>query len=228
MGSAVTKQSQRDLWWRDLVNALPAAIYATDASGRITFYNEAAAALWGCRPEIGKSEWCGSWKLYWPDGTPLPHDECPMAVALKTGPPRQRRGGRGRAARRHARAVHALSDAAARRLRQDHRRREHAGRSHRAHGRRAGARHLAAIVESSDDAIVSKTSTASSPAGTRARSGCSATRPTRSSASRSRSSFRRSATTRNLEFSRASGAASASITMRPFASARTAAWSKSR
>lgn len=67
----------------ELLEALPGAIYTTDASGRITFYNEAAAALWGCRPELGKSEFCGSWKLYWPDGTPLPHDECPMALALK-------------------------------------------------------------------------------------------------------------------------------------------------
>ena len=69
--------------WHDLVNALPAAIYITDARGRITFYNEAAATMWGCRPELGKSEFCGSWKLYWSDGTPLPHDECPMALALK-------------------------------------------------------------------------------------------------------------------------------------------------
>ena len=67
----------------DVIRALPAAIYTTDANGRITFYNEAAAELWGCRPEIGKSEFCGSWKLYWPDGSPLPHGECPMAVALK-------------------------------------------------------------------------------------------------------------------------------------------------
>jgi PAS domain S-box-containing protein len=67
----------------DVIRALPAAIYTTDAVGRITFYNEAAAELWGCRPEIGKSEFCGSWKLYWPDGSPLPHGECPMAVALK-------------------------------------------------------------------------------------------------------------------------------------------------
>ena len=66
-----------------LIKALPAAIYTTDADGRITFFNEAAAELWGCRPEIGKSEFCGSWKLYWPDGRPLPHGECPMAVALK-------------------------------------------------------------------------------------------------------------------------------------------------
>ena len=72
-----------DLRWRELVNALPTAIYMTDTVGRITFFNEAAAALWGTEPEIGKSEWCGSWKLYHPDGTPLPHDQCPMAIALK-------------------------------------------------------------------------------------------------------------------------------------------------
>ena len=74
---------QRDLSFRDLLEALPAAIYTTDAAGRITYFNHAAAELWGVRPELGTSEWCGSWKLYWPDGTPLPHDQCPMAVALK-------------------------------------------------------------------------------------------------------------------------------------------------
>ena len=52
-----------DRVWRDLVNALPAAIYITDATGRIIFCNEAAVTLWGCRPELGKSEFCGSWKL---------------------------------------------------------------------------------------------------------------------------------------------------------------------
>jgi len=69
--------------FRELLEALPAAIYTTDAAGRITFYNQAALEMWGCRPELGKSEWCGSWRLYWPDGTPMRHDECPMAVALK-------------------------------------------------------------------------------------------------------------------------------------------------
>ncbi len=68
---------------RDFLEALPAAVYTTDAAGRITFYNEPAAVLWGCRPELGRSEWCGSWRLYWPDGRSLPHDQCPMAVALK-------------------------------------------------------------------------------------------------------------------------------------------------
>jgi PAS domain S-box-containing protein len=68
-----------------LIQALPAAIYTTDASGHITFYNEAAAELWGCRPELGRSKFCGSWKLYWSDGRPLPHDECPMALVLERG-----------------------------------------------------------------------------------------------------------------------------------------------
>jgi PAS domain S-box-containing protein len=66
-----------------LLQALPVAVYTTDAAGHITFYNDAAAELWGVHPELGKSEFCGSWKLYWPDGTPLPHHECPMALALK-------------------------------------------------------------------------------------------------------------------------------------------------
>jgi len=65
-----------------LLDALPVAVYITDPAGRITFYNEAAAELWGRRPELG-SEWCGSWRLYWPDGAPMAHGECPMAVALK-------------------------------------------------------------------------------------------------------------------------------------------------
>jgi PAS domain S-box-containing protein len=72
---------------RQALDALPAAVYVTDAAGRITYYNEAAAALWGCRPTLGHDQWCGSWKLFWPDGRPLPHDQCPMAVALREGRP---------------------------------------------------------------------------------------------------------------------------------------------
>lgn len=74
---------ERERRFRELLDALPAAIYTTDAAGRVTYYNDAAAALWGQRPPLGSSEWCGSWKQYWPDGTPMLHDQCPMAVALK-------------------------------------------------------------------------------------------------------------------------------------------------
>jgi len=56
-----------DEYFRKIVDELPAAVYTTYAQGHITYFNEAAAALWGHRPELGKSEWCGSWKLFWPD-----------------------------------------------------------------------------------------------------------------------------------------------------------------
>ena len=72
---------------RALVEALPAAIYTTDPEGRITFYNKAAAALAGRKPVIGRDEWCVTWRLYAPDGTPLAHDSCPMAVALRENRP---------------------------------------------------------------------------------------------------------------------------------------------
>jgi PAS domain S-box-containing protein len=70
-----------------VVDLLPAAIYITDADGCITYYNEAAVELWGHRPPLGESHWCGSWRLYHLDGTPLPHDECPMALAIKENRP---------------------------------------------------------------------------------------------------------------------------------------------
>jgi PAS domain S-box-containing protein len=72
---------------REVLDALAVAVYVTDALGNITYYNDAAADLWGHRPELGQAHWCGSWKLYWPDGSPLPHDQCPMAVALREGRP---------------------------------------------------------------------------------------------------------------------------------------------
>jgi PAS domain S-box-containing protein len=72
---------------QELLAALPAAIYTTDTEGKITYYNEAAVEFAGRRPIVGSDEWCVSWKLYWPDGTPLPHDQCPMALALRENRP---------------------------------------------------------------------------------------------------------------------------------------------
>ncbi len=71
--------------FREMIDALPAAIYTTDAEGRLTHFNPAAVELSGRTPRLGTDQWCVSWKLYYPDGAPMPHDECPMAVALKEG-----------------------------------------------------------------------------------------------------------------------------------------------
>jgi len=74
---------ERERRFRAMIDALPAAIYTTDAEGRITHYNPAAIEFAGRVPEVGKDQWCVSWKLFRPDGTPLPHDQCPMAMAIK-------------------------------------------------------------------------------------------------------------------------------------------------
>lgn len=66
----------------DLLQALPVAVYTTDAEGRITLFNKAAEELWGRTPEDGEL-WCGSLKLFDAEGAPLPHEACPMATALK-------------------------------------------------------------------------------------------------------------------------------------------------
>jgi PAS domain S-box-containing protein len=70
---------------RQMIDALPVAIYVTDAEGRLTYFNEAAAALSGRVPQLGVDQWCVTWKSFLPDGRPLPHHECPMAIALQGG-----------------------------------------------------------------------------------------------------------------------------------------------
>ncbi len=79
---ALRQSEQR---FRDMIDALPAAIYTTDAAGRLTHFNPAAVELSGRVPDLGSDQWCVTWKLIRADGTPLPHDECPMAIALKEG-----------------------------------------------------------------------------------------------------------------------------------------------
>jgi PAS domain S-box-containing protein len=84
---AETEIRDRELRFRELIEALPAAVYTTDADGWITFFNKAAVELAGRQPKPGIDRWCVSWRQFWPDGTPLPHDMCPMAVSLKEGRP---------------------------------------------------------------------------------------------------------------------------------------------
>ena len=109
---AALRESERR--FREMIDALPVAIYTTDAQGRLTHFNPAAVEFSGRVPELGVDSWCVSWKLYRPDGTPLPHDECAMALSLKEGRAVRGDGNHRRASRRQARLVHALRDAAPR------------------------------------------------------------------------------------------------------------------
>lgn len=71
----------------EALDRLPAAIYVTDSQGVITYYNKACVTLAGRVPEIGRDRWCVTWKLYTSEGEFLPHELCPMAVAIQEGRP---------------------------------------------------------------------------------------------------------------------------------------------
>jgi PAS domain S-box-containing protein len=71
--------------YRTLFDLVPVAVYVCDADGIIKEYNRRAVELWGGEPGRNgeKPRFCGSHKIYYPDGRPMPHKECPMARALR-------------------------------------------------------------------------------------------------------------------------------------------------
>ncbi|HVU18284.1 MAG TPA: PAS domain S-box protein [Candidatus Didemnitutus sp.] len=85
--AAVSELRESEYAHRELVRALPIAVYMCDASGLITLFNAAAVALWGRTPEIGTEYWCGSYRIYDAAGGPLALDQCPMAVTLRESRP---------------------------------------------------------------------------------------------------------------------------------------------
>jgi signal transduction histidine kinase/ActR/RegA family two-component response regulator len=70
--------------YRTLFDLVPVAVYAIDRDGVIQNFNRRAAELWGREPALGDTDerFCGSYKLFRPDGTFMPHPECPMAQVV--------------------------------------------------------------------------------------------------------------------------------------------------
>jgi PAS domain S-box-containing protein len=70
--------------YRTLFDLAPVAVYSCDASGVIRDYNSRAAELWGRKPEVGDTDerFCGSFRMYRPDGSYMPHEQCPMGDVL--------------------------------------------------------------------------------------------------------------------------------------------------
>jgi PAS domain S-box-containing protein len=141
-----------------LFEQLPFAVYVCDRDGLVRRYNRRAAELWGRSPKLGDPDerFCGSYRMFRPDGSQLPHHQCPMAEVLRTGVSVRERevhierpnGVRGIALvdiealkdsdGNIVGAVNCFQDVTERRLAED------------------AVLRLAAIVESSDDAIVGK------------------------------------------------------------------------
>jgi PAS domain S-box-containing protein len=159
--SPAARSELRHLHLQDLLDALPTAAYVCDAEGLIAHYNVHAVAMWGRAPKLNDpaDRYCGSLKLFTTDGTPIAHDACGMAQALRQGREFSGRevvierpdGGR-IAVLGHVKplrgadgavvgAINVLVDV-----------------TERKRFERMQA-HLAAIVETSDDAIISKTLT---------------------------------------------------------------------
>lgn len=65
----------------------PAPLYAVDETGKILYFNPASIDFAGHTPTLHVDRWCVSWKLFACDGAALPHDQCPMAVAVRDGRP---------------------------------------------------------------------------------------------------------------------------------------------
>ena len=127
--------------FRRLLDKLPAGAYTCDAAGLITYFNHQAVQLWGREPKLNDpvDRFCGSFRLFSAEGLPIAHDQCWMALALKTGQDYNRQeiiierpDGSRLAVLAHANPI------------RDQRRVDEAQAL------------LAAIVESSEDAIVSK------------------------------------------------------------------------
>jgi PAS domain S-box-containing protein len=70
-----------------LFEQLPFAVYICDQEGLVLRYNRRAAELWDRSPKVRDPEerFCGSYRMFRPDGSLLPHDQCPMADVLRTG-----------------------------------------------------------------------------------------------------------------------------------------------
>jgi PAS domain S-box-containing protein len=66
-----------------LLDRLQAPVYVTDAQGVVTYFNPSCTGFAGRTPAVGKDRWCVTWKLYTDEGEFLPHDQCPMAAAIK-------------------------------------------------------------------------------------------------------------------------------------------------
>ena len=77
----------KDYGLRAVLDGLATPTYVTDDDGLVIYANDACAAFAGRVPAPGQDRWCVTHRLYTDDGVFLPHEECPMAVAIRSRTP---------------------------------------------------------------------------------------------------------------------------------------------
>lgn len=83
LAELITSRGESEI--RHLLEKLPAAAYTCDRQGLIRYFNRLAVELWGRKPKLNDpvDRFCGSFRLFTPDGVPIRHDECWMARTLR-------------------------------------------------------------------------------------------------------------------------------------------------
>jgi PAS domain S-box-containing protein len=76
---------EKEHHYKNILESLTVAVYSCDMHGYITFYNKAAAELWGHEPRIGRDVWTGALKIYDSNGERLIPEACPMAISMNEG-----------------------------------------------------------------------------------------------------------------------------------------------
>lgn len=82
VATAIAAFGQDD--WQRVLDALPVPVYTTDPEGAVTYWNQACVDFAGRVPQLGSDRWCVTWQLYTTTGEFLPHEQCPMAEAVKS------------------------------------------------------------------------------------------------------------------------------------------------
>jgi len=70
-----------------LLDLLPAAIYTIDTEGYILYYNAAAEALWGGKPQVGSDRWTGPLQKPYFDANAMASDPALLAQCLQENRP---------------------------------------------------------------------------------------------------------------------------------------------
>ena len=82
---ALTARPESTSQLHRVLEEIPAAAYACDAEGLITYFNRRASSVWGRQPTLNDpvDRYCGAFRLFTADGSPLAHDRCWSALALR-------------------------------------------------------------------------------------------------------------------------------------------------
>lgn len=83
LDSALQALELDDCACRAALDSLPVPVYRTDADGLVTYWNKACVDFAGREPELGKDRWCVTWQIVSTADEPVPHEQCPMAMAIK-------------------------------------------------------------------------------------------------------------------------------------------------